>query len=84
MFKGFKLRWLALKIEVEWVFITRMRKKGVRMINEGVPLSSPVLFSLGNRIAIHGRQAMAAQKQYQDLCGITNLLVQHIILEPNG
>jgi len=84
MSKGLKMRWLALKIEVEWIFITRMRKQGVRMINEGVPLSSPKLFSLGDRIAIHSRRAMAAQKQYQDLCGITNLLGQYLILESNG
>lgn len=72
-----KLRWLALKIESQWKFITKKRKKGVRLINEGVPLSSPKLFTLGDSIAKHSLRAMAAQKQYEDLCGITNLLAQY-------
>lgn len=77
MYKGLKLRWLALIIEHHWAFIAKDRRKGCLMMAEGIPLSSPQMLSLSNHIAKHCFMAMVAQNKYKNLCGLKDLLVRY-------
>lgn len=70
MFRILKMKYLSLTIEVHWGIIKKYRNKGVQMINNGTPLSSPKLLSFDKHIRKHGRLVIIAQKQYKDLCGL--------------
>ncbi|HPE28627.1 MAG TPA: hypothetical protein PLM10_07215 [Saccharofermentans sp.] len=66
-----KMKWVALSIEWHWLFIMRGRKRGNRLIDAGTPLTSPKLLRLDKYITRYGFKALEAQKQYEDLAGIT-------------
>lgn len=68
-----EMKWLAFSIEWHWWFIIRGRKRGNRLIDAGTPFTSPKLLRLSKFITDHGMKAMAAQKRYEDLAGITHI-----------
>ena len=57
---------LACRIEWHWWFIQRWKKRGIRMIERGTPLTSPELIRLSQKITRHGMVALRLQDEYED------------------
>lgn len=58
--------WLACRIEYHWWYIQRYRKRGIRMIESGIALSSPELIMLSEKITRHGMVALRLQDEYEN------------------
>ena len=58
---------LAIKIECNWWFILRIRRKGNNLLKKGAPLSSQKLYRLNCNLSKHSTRAMKAQALYDKL-----------------
>lgn len=76
MKKKVTMLYLAAKIEWNWFFIMRMRKRANKLISSGIPLTSKKLISLDRKIARRSYAANEAKCRYENLAGITELLQQ--------
>lgn len=56
---------LACRIEWHWWFIQRWKKRGIRMIERGTPLTSPELIRLSQKITRHGMVALHLQNKFE-------------------
>ncbi len=74
MTKKIRMILLAVKIEWNWFFIIRMRKKINRLVNSGEPFTSEKLITLDERTTRRRINANIAQKQYEDMAEITTML----------
>ncbi len=64
--KTLKLRFLAAEIELHWWYIRRQRRKGNKLLNAGIPRSSPKINRLNRRYSSHCARVMKAQKKYEN------------------
>lgn len=62
---------LSAEIEYHWFWIMRYRKRGSRMIHEGIALSAPELIALNNRLTKHAVKVMKLESEYErTLCEV--------------
>ena len=72
--KNLKLKLLAAKIELYWWLIKRERQKGNAIMNSGFQHSSPKMLALNRNFSKHCAAAMKAQREYEELAGINEML----------
>lgn len=72
--KKLKLKLLAMKIEWHWLFIKLYRRKINDLLEKGIKLTNPKLLGVYDVLNKHCTRVMVAQKRYEDLCGITEML----------
>ena len=57
---------LALRIEYHWWHIRRGRKRFEKLYNAGLPLGSPQILQLNNRVSRHTVCVMICQRTYRE------------------
>ena len=62
-----KMRSLAMKVECYWLLIQRGRAQCAQLIAQGLPLSSPELVELCDRLSFYSLQLMRAKERYEQL-----------------
>jgi len=63
--ESFRLKMLAARIEFQWWFIRRERRKGKKLLDSGLSHSSEKLLALNRSFSKHCALAMEAQKEYE-------------------
>jgi hypothetical protein len=68
------LKYLSILIEIHWIFICVYRNRGVRLINQGCPLSSKKLLWYDRHLKRLNRLVLNWQRQYRSLYEIKKLV----------
>ena len=72
--KKLKLKLLAARIELHWWFIKRERQKANKFVKSGYQHSSSKMLALNQRFSKHCAIALKAQREYDDMVGISGVL----------